>query len=145
MKMSILSRFRCGTTLAIEPQRKNMYPFQPRIAIEFETQLIAMKELSFSLPNGRRILNPISGDIIPGNLIAVMGGSGCGKSTFMNRLLGRLDGGKYGGYVTIQGEQFCDISHLQPGVVPPKRIKELVLNVAFESLITTYQITTTTF
>ena len=84
-----------------------------------------MQGLSFSLSNGRRILNPISGDIIPGNLIAVMGGSGCGKSTFMNRLLGRLDGGTYGGYVTIQGERFRDISHLQPGVVPqnvPKRL-----------------------
>merc|ERR1719354_470793 len=47
----------------------------------------------------------------------------------MNRLLGRLDGGKYGGYVTIQGEQFCDISHLQPGVVPQNDVMHSQLTV----------------
>ena len=68
------------------------------------------KEVVISVKNlvknfgSRRILNGVSLEIYQGETLVIMGGSGCGKSTFLRHLIGavRPDSGEiwmFGGYV----------------------------------------------
>ncbi|KAJ2745781.1 hypothetical protein GGI20_001898 [Coemansia sp. BCRC 34301] len=51
----------------------------------------------------RRILNDISGEIFPGELVAIMGSSGAGKTTLLNVLSGRVQGGRLYGDIKFNG------------------------------------------
>ncbi|KAJ2071998.1 hypothetical protein GGH13_002985 [Coemansia sp. S155-1] len=51
----------------------------------------------------RRILNDISGQIYPGELVAIMGSSGAGKTTLLNVLAGRVQGGRLYGDIKFNG------------------------------------------
>lgn len=51
--------------------------------------VISVKNLTKSFGN-RRILNGITLDIYQGETLVVMGGSGCGKSTFLRHLIGSI-------------------------------------------------------
>ena len=53
--------------------------------------------------NGQLVLDGVTGDFPPGSLVALMGGSGAGKSTFMNALANRAPYGDVSGRVTING------------------------------------------
>jgi hypothetical protein len=44
---------------------------------------IAFKNLGLQIPNGSYVLNGVNGELLSGKLTAVMGLSGCGKSTFI--------------------------------------------------------------
>lgn len=59
------------------------------------------EKLRFQPKRTRPILQNVSGSISRGNLVAVMGGSGAGKSTFVNVLMGKT--AHTGGQVTING------------------------------------------
>lgn len=53
----------------------------------------------------RILLNRVSGRVLPGELVAMMGASGAGKSTLLNILAGRFTGkGKLYGSITINGQ-----------------------------------------
>ena len=49
---------------------------------------VEARNLTFTLQNGRNILNQISLDISPCSFVGILGGSGQGKSTLMNALCG---------------------------------------------------------
>eukprot|EP00191_Tetraselmis_sp_GSL018_P005067 CAMPEP_0177612188 /NCGR_PEP_ID=MMETSP0419_2-20121207/21039_1 /TAXON_ID=582737 /ORGANISM="Tetraselmis sp., Strain GSL018" /LENGTH=1045 /DNA_ID=CAMNT_0019108263 /DNA_START=510 /DNA_END=3647 /DNA_ORIENTATION=+ len=68
-----------------------------RVSIEFEN-------LTLDLKSGTRVLDGVSGSFPHSQLIAIMGGSGCGKSTFLNVLCGKATYGTMGGRVLINGE-----------------------------------------
>ena len=51
--------------------------------------VISAKNLVKSF-GARRILNGVSLDIYQGETLVVMGGSGCGKSTFLRHLIGAI-------------------------------------------------------
>ncbi|KAJ2843231.1 hypothetical protein IWW36_005633, partial [Coemansia brasiliensis] len=51
----------------------------------------------------RRVLHNISGEIYPGELVAIMGSSGAGKTTLLNVLSGRVQGGRLYGDIQFNG------------------------------------------
>lgn len=50
------------------------------------------------------LLNDISGQAIPGEIMAIMGPSGAGKSTFLDALAGRIAKGSLEGSVRLDGK-----------------------------------------
>ncbi|KAL4433910.1 hypothetical protein ABPG75_000351 [Micractinium tetrahymenae] len=68
--------------------------------------------LTYTVPVGfgkrrraRTVLLEASGSVRPGHLLAVLGGTGCGKSSLLNALAGRLPrGGKLEGEVLVDGQ-----------------------------------------
>ncbi|KAJ3322310.1 hypothetical protein HDV06_003204 [Boothiomyces sp. JEL0866] len=61
------------------------------------------QNLGYDLPDGRRLLQNVSGKIEGGKMTAIMGPSGAGKSTFMNLLCGKLS--KSFGNLWINGKE----------------------------------------
>ncbi|KAI8837552.1 P-loop containing nucleoside triphosphate hydrolase protein [Chytridium lagenaria] len=57
--------------------------------------------LSLKLPNGKNILQGVTGEIKSGRMTAIMGPSGAGKTTFMNVLMGKVS--RTGGHLEING------------------------------------------
>jgi len=56
------------------------------------TQLdIKFHDLQLTLPNGKTIMQGVSGQLLKGQFTAVMGPSGAGKSTFLSILSGKVD------------------------------------------------------
>ncbi|KAJ1801592.1 hypothetical protein LPJ59_000157 [Coemansia sp. RSA 2399] len=53
----------------------------------------------------RRILHSVSGNIYPGEVVAIMGSSGAGKTTLLNVLAGRIQGGKLYGNIKFNGSK----------------------------------------
>ncbi|KAJ1813043.1 hypothetical protein LPJ56_003600 [Coemansia sp. RSA 2599] len=51
----------------------------------------------------RRLLHDISGNVYPGELVAIMGSSGAGKTTLLNVLSGRVQGGRLYGDIKFNG------------------------------------------
>ena len=68
---------------------------------------ISLEKVSFSYEEERTILKDISMEIIPDGMTALVGVSGCGKSTIAGILMGRNQG--YQGHVTMQGQELSDI------------------------------------
>ena len=67
---------------------------------------IRVRELIKSF-DGKVVLNGINLDVEPGETIVVMGGSGCGKSTFLRHLIGSLKPDS--GSVEILGEEITTL------------------------------------
>lgn len=68
---------------------------------------IACRELRFSYEPEREILHGLDLTFPVGSFTAIVGESGCGKSTISSILMGRSRG--YGGSVTIGGAELCTI------------------------------------
>ena len=68
--------------------------------------MISVRELSFSY-GSRRVLNGISLEAKPGELVCVLGRNGAGKTTLFKCILGLLNG--YTGEVLIDGENIMEM------------------------------------
>lgn len=58
--------------------------------------------------DGRTVLDGVTLDVFAGETVVIMGGSGCGKSTFLRLLIGSLQ--PDGGYIKLFGH---DIAHME--------------------------------
>jgi len=66
--------------------------------------LFALRDLSYSYPNGHKALCGLSLDVMPGDRIAIVGQNGAGKSTLLKHLNGLL--AVQTGALTYKGEPF---------------------------------------
>ncbi|KAK7682498.1 hypothetical protein QCA50_014298 [Cerrena zonata] len=64
--------------------------------------------ISYTLPSGKLILDSISGTIKPGQILAIMGASGAGKSTFLDILARKNKMGHIGGRTLVNGREVPD-------------------------------------
>ena len=69
---------------------------------------IAVKDLSFSYDGQRQILRNVTLDLPENSFTAIVGESGCGKSTIASILMGRNGG--YTGEITIGGVPLAEVS-----------------------------------
>ena len=60
--------------------------------------------------NGKTVLQNVSGVAYPGKLLAIMGGSGAGKSTCLDILSGKAKRGRIDGSITVNGNHFPRLS-----------------------------------
>ncbi|KAJ1665663.1 hypothetical protein EV178_003038 [Coemansia sp. RSA 1646] len=68
--------------------------------------ILSWSDLSYEVKTKdgvRRVLSNVSGNIYPGELVAIMGSSGAGKTTLLNVLSGRVQGGKLYGDIKFNG------------------------------------------
>jgi ATP-binding cassette, subfamily B, bacterial MsbA len=69
---------------------------------------IVVQGVSFAYQQGHAVLSELSLAAAPGELTALVGHSGSGKSTIFNLLLRLYEG--YGGQITIDGQNIADVS-----------------------------------
>ncbi|KAJ3416423.1 hypothetical protein HDV05_001581 [Chytridiales sp. JEL 0842] len=79
------------------------------------------EDLGLSLPDGRSVLQGVTGTILSKKLTAIMGPSGAGKTTFMNVLMGKVN--RTRGKLLINGLE-CEMSKYKKiiGYVPQEDI-----------------------
>jgi ABC-type multidrug transport system ATPase subunit len=68
---------------------------------------LAFDNVSYQL-NGKQILTGITGSVHPGELLAIMGASGAGKTTFLDILARKNKSGTTGGNFYLNGEKVRD-------------------------------------
>ncbi|SCV74104.1 BQ2448_6536 [Microbotryum intermedium] len=69
---------------------------------------LQFSNLTYTLPNGRVVLDGISGSVKAGEIMAVMGASGAGKSTFLDLLARKSKRGTVEGHILVNGQQVGD-------------------------------------
>ncbi|SCZ99125.1 BZ3500_MvSof-1268-A1-R1_Chr3-1g05826 [Microbotryum saponariae] len=74
---------------------------------------LQFSNLTYTLPNGRVVLDDISGSVKPGEIMAVMGASGAGKSTFLDLLARNSKHGTVEGDILVNGQQVGDSDYRQ--------------------------------
>lgn len=71
--------------------------------------LIEVKDLEFAYDSRKKVLNKINFDIEQGEIIALLGPNGCGKSTLMRLMLGLMKPND--GAVLFKGQDVAHINH----------------------------------
>ncbi|GAA5979551.1 hypothetical protein JCM5350_004931 [Sporobolomyces pararoseus] len=66
---------------------------------------LQFSDISYTLSSGRRVLEGVSGAVQPGEVMAVLGASGAGKSTFLDILARKSKRGSVGGQVLVNGRK----------------------------------------
>ncbi|KAJ1882737.1 hypothetical protein H4R99_001147 [Coemansia sp. RSA 1722] len=72
------------------------------------TPILSWSNITYDVKSkqgARRVLHDISGEIYPGELVAIMGSSGAGKTTLLNVLSGRVQGGRLYGDIKFNGQK----------------------------------------
>lgn len=92
-----------GEVLENPDIRRLMQSFRDCIGVDNVGMSFEFDQLSFEPKPGKAILTDISGAIPSGSFWAVMGGSGAGKSTFLNVLMGKAK--HTGGSVLVNGHE----------------------------------------
>ena len=76
------------------------------VAVRIETQAnfkMVFEEIKYAVKT-KQILKDISGSVNSGQIVAILGSSGAGKSSFLNVVAGRIESGSIiGGQITING------------------------------------------
>ena len=72
-----------------------------------ESPLVEIKDLSFGYSSARQILKNITLRVPRGKVVALMGGSGCGKTTLLRLIGGQLRPSQ--GYVKVAGETIHEL------------------------------------
>ncbi|GAA5855775.1 hypothetical protein JCM8547_000351 [Rhodosporidiobolus lusitaniae] len=72
---------------------------------------LQFSDLSYDLPTGRRVLDSISGAVQPGEIMAVLGASGAGKSTFLDLLARKSKRGSVTGEILVNGRKVPDAEY----------------------------------
>ncbi|KAM0754863.1 hypothetical protein T439DRAFT_309694 [Meredithblackwellia eburnea MCA 4105] len=72
---------------------------------------LQFSNLTYSLPNGRVVLDSITGSVQPGEIMAVIGASGAGKSTFLDLLARKRKKGTVSGDILVNGKQVGDAEY----------------------------------
>ena len=72
------------------------------------TKGIAIRDLNFAYEAGKTVLHDVDMDLKAGGCYALVGGSGSGKSTFLNLLMASSD--RYGGHIFYDGKELKEIS-----------------------------------
>ncbi|GAA5829442.1 hypothetical protein JCM11251_005053 [Rhodosporidiobolus azoricus] len=72
---------------------------------------LQFSNLSYTLPGGKRVLDQISGAVQPGEIMAVLGASGAGKSTFLDLLARKEKRGSVEGEILVNGRKVPDAEY----------------------------------
>ena len=89
-------------------------------------------ELGLKIPGGKKVLQGVTGSIRHGQVTAVMGPSGAGKTTFLNTLMGKVDRKwKTEGSLQVNGVESKGLSKLKKliGYVPQEDVMHRELTV----------------
>lgn len=89
-------------------------------------------ELGLTIPGGKKVLQGVTGAIRHGQVTAVMGPSGAGKTTFLNTLMGKVDSRwKTEGSLQVNGIESKGLSKLKKliGYVPQEDVMHRELSV----------------
>ena len=78
-----------------------------RLLAEHRAASLQFEHVSYSL-NGKQILSGVQGTVQPGQIMAIMGASGAGKTTFLDILARKNKRGVAGGSFFVNGEQVLD-------------------------------------
>ena len=97
------------SAVALTPAALAM-PTDPMRAAPCET-LVELKNVSFGYTKARQILSGINLIVPRGKLVAVMGGSGCGKTTILRLLCGQIRATS--GDVLVNGQSVAAMDHDQ--------------------------------
>ncbi|GAA5941477.1 putative ATP-dependent permease ADP1 [Sporobolomyces koalae] len=66
---------------------------------------LQFSDITYTLSSGRRVLDGVSGAVQPGEVMAVLGASGAGKSTFLDILARKSKRGTVGGQILVNGRK----------------------------------------
>lgn len=69
---------------------------------------VSLKNVSFSYSKDRKLIEDLNLDVKPGQRIAIVGPTGCGKTTIINLLMRFYD--VDGGSISVEGTDICDIT-----------------------------------
>ncbi|GAA5926365.1 hypothetical protein JCM1841_006993 [Sporobolomyces salmonicolor] len=72
---------------------------------------LQFSDVSYILPSGRRVLDSVSGAVQPGEIMAVLGASGAGKSTFLDILARKSKRGTVSGEIFVNGRKVDDAEY----------------------------------
>ena len=69
---------------------------------------VSLNKVSFSYSRDRKLIEDLNLDVKPGQRIAIVGPTGCGKTTIINLLMRFYD--VDGGSISVEGTDICDIT-----------------------------------
>lgn len=99
---------------------------------------LSFSKISYTLPNGSKVLNDIYGLAEPGQCLAIMGGSGAGKTTLLDILAGKNKRGSVRGNIHVNGsvlhpslyKTIVGFVDQEDHLIPTLTVYETVLNSA---------------
>lgn len=109
----------------VEKYREGASPKKQTITIRFENLSLVLKKTK------KDVLQGVTGQLLPGEVTAVMGPSGSGKTTLLNTLCGKAYYGKRGGRLYINDKEVNDLGVYRniTGFVPQEDVMHRSLTV----------------